>query len=189
MFRKSDHAQILIYMYVRSTEHPCIGSCSHACWIWDPHGKHACSVYLSRELYCMTPPILKQLRAVLEKERSKYDSVMLWAACCTCFFGFLLSGEVMVPTASSYDPWAHLSFGDVTVDTPDAPTSALINIKTSKTDPFRKGISIYVGKTGNDLCPVTALTTYLTVRGGGPGPIFRMKDGKPLTRVPIRISN
>ena len=72
--------------------------------------------------------------------------VMLWAACCTHFFGLLRSGEIVVPIATSYDPAAHLSFGDVTVDRMDVPTIAQITIKASKTDPFSKGISIYVGK-------------------------------------------
>ena len=129
----------------------------------------------------MTPSILRKMRVVLERERSNFDNIMLWAACCTCFFGFLRSGEIVVPTATSYDPAAHLSFGDVTVDRMDAPTIAQITIKASKTDPFRKGISIYVGKTDNDLCPVAALTAYLAARGQ-PGPFFRMKDGRPLTR-------
>ena len=62
----------------------------------------------------------------------------------------------MVPTTTSYDPAAHLSFGDVTVDRMDAPIIAQITIKSSKTDPFRKGISIHVGKTA-----VAALTAYL----------------------------
>lgn len=130
----------------------------------------------------MTPSILRKMTAVLERERLKYDNIMLWAACCTCFFGFLRSGEIVVPTATSYNPAAHLSFGDVTVDRTDAPTMAQITIKASKTDPFRKGISIYVGKTGTDLCPVAALMAYLAARGGEPGPFFRMEDGRPLTR-------
>ena len=88
----------------------------------------------------------------------------------------------MVPSATSYDPAVHLSFGDVTLDCTDAPTMAQITIKASKTDPFRKGISIYVGRTGNDLCPVAALMAYQAVRGGGHGPFFRMEDGRPLTR-------
>ena len=39
-----------------------------------------------------------------------------------------------------------------------------------------------MGRTGNDLCPVAALTAYLAVRGGGPGPFFRTEEGRPLTR-------
>ena len=42
----------------------------------------------------ITPTILRKMRAVLERERLKFDNIMLWAACCTCFFGFLRSGEI-----------------------------------------------------------------------------------------------
>ena len=41
---------------------------------------------------------------------------MLWAASTLCFFGFLQSGEITVPTESSFDEGAHLTFDDVTVD-------------------------------------------------------------------------
>ena len=35
---------------------------------------------------------------------------------CMCFFGFLQSGEVVVPSNSMYDPAVHLSHGDVWLD-------------------------------------------------------------------------
>ena len=44
------------------------------------------------------------------------------------------------------------------------PTVVQVRIKTSKTDPFRKGVSVYLGQTGNELCPVTTMTAYLAVR-------------------------
>lgn len=43
-------------------------------------------------------------------------------------------------------------------------------------------MAVFLGKTNNELCPVTALTTYLAVRGGSPGPFFRFRDERPLTR-------
>ena len=55
--------------------------------------------------------------------------------------------------------------------------------KASKTDPFRAGVDIVVGRAGNALCPVVAVVNYLLIRGSGPGPLFRFQDGKPLTRV------
>jgi len=39
-----------------------------------------------------------------------------------CFFGFLRSGEVTVPSLREYDPEGHLSEGDVTLDNLSAPT-------------------------------------------------------------------
>ena len=36
----------------------------------------------------VTPKILKLLRSVWSGNSSGFDSVMLWAACCMCYFGF-----------------------------------------------------------------------------------------------------
>ena len=37
------------------------------------------------------------------------------------------------------------------------PTLVQVRIKASKTDPFRKGVVVYLGRTDNDLCPVGAV--------------------------------
>ena len=41
---------------------------------------------------------------------------------------------------------------------------------------------MYVGRTGNRLCPVVAMLAYLRKRGSVHGPLFHLKDGRPLTR-------
>ena len=41
---------------------------------------------------------------------------------------------------------------------------------------------MYVGRTDNWLCPVTAVLSYLVARGSGPGPLFKWEDGRFLTR-------
>ena len=43
-------------------------------------------------------------------------------------------------------------------------------------------MSIFLGKTGNQLCPVAALAAYLAIRGSQPGPFFQFRDGHPLSR-------
>ena len=130
----------------------------------------------------ITPNILKHLRKFWEKDRHNADNIMLWAACCTCFFGFLRSGEITVPSMRSYDPGCHLSAGDVSVDSLASPKVVQIHIKASKTDPFRKGVMVYLGRTDNVLCPVGAVSAYLAVRGQSPGPFFRLASGVPLSR-------
>lgn len=76
-----------------------------------------------------------------------------------------------------------MSFKDVTIDCLHSPQVVKVHLKASKTDPFRVGVNIFVGKTGNDLCPVTALLCYMVARGDGPGPFFHFKDGKPLSKA------
>ena len=130
----------------------------------------------------ITPNILLKIRKIWEEDASNFDHIMLWAACCTCYFGYLRSGEICVPSPKEYDPSAHLSINDIAVDCHDKPSMVSLKIKASKTDPFRQGVTIFLGATGSTLCPVNALLAYVDVRGQAPGPLFRFKDQQPLTR-------
>lgn len=130
----------------------------------------------------ITANILLKIRKIWEEDASNFDHIMLWAACCTCYFGFLRSGEICVPSPKEYDPSAHLSISDIAVDRHDKSSMVSLRIKTSKTDPFRQGVTIFLGATGSTLCPVNALLAYIHVRGQAPGPLFLFKDQQPLTR-------
>ena len=57
-----------------------------------------------------------------------------------------------------------------------------ITIKQSKTGPFRNRVSLFLGRTSVDLCPVESLLDNLVVRGSKDGRLFIFKDGRPLTR-------
>ena len=76
-------------------------------------------------------------------------------------------------------------FKDVTVDCLQSPRILKIHLKSSKTDPFRVGVNVFVGRTGNSLCPVTTVlyVSYMVVRGSDSMPFFRFGYGKPLTRA------
>ena len=136
----------------------------------------------SRTRLPITPPILRKIKQVWSHPPSKFDNTMLWAAATLCFFGFMRAGEITIPSDKGYDPGAHLSFPDIAVDNVVNPSTMQIRLKSSKTDPFRKGVDLYVGRTNNDLCPISAMTAYLSIRGGGDGPLFHFLNGKPLTR-------
>ncbi len=84
------------------------------------------------------------MKAVWRTWDSYRDAAMLWAAVTLCFCGFLRSGEVVVPSQSGYDPTYHLRYGDVLVDNTKAPSFLEVRLKASKTDPFRKGVSVFV---------------------------------------------
>ncbi len=62
-----------------------------------------------------------------------------------------------------------------------APQLLRVRLKASKTDPFRVGVDVFIGKTDDGLSPVAAVLAYM-VRGNGPGPFFKFQDGSPLTR-------
>ncbi len=80
-----------------------------------------------------------------------------------------------------FDPSIHLGLSDVQADTLVNPTCFRIHIKCSKTNPFRVGCDVYIGR-GNDLvCPLVALANFLALRGPSSGPLFCYTDGRPLT--------
>lgn len=130
----------------------------------------------------VTPDILLKLRGVWEANSKHHNSIMLWAAGSLCYFGFLRAGEITVPAESAYDSGQHLNVSDVMVNSISDPTLIKIKIKASKTDPFRQGLDIFVGKTDNKLCPVAALLAYLAKRGRQKGMLCRFENGRLLTR-------
>jgi len=108
--------------------------------------------------------------------------MMLWAAATMAFFSFCRSGEVTVEKEDSYDPDCHLSFNDLGVHNPYNPSIVSLLIKQSKTDQERRGVEVYIGKSGNDLCPVAVLLAHLSRREDKPGPFFQWENGLPLTK-------
>ena len=130
----------------------------------------------------ITPEILLKLRGVWEARSKNHNAIMLWGACCLCYFGFLRAGEITVPSEAAYDPGEHLNFADVAVDSISNPQLLKVKIKASKTDPFRLGVDLLIGKTGNKLCPVAAMLSYMAKRGSEEGMLFYYEDRKLLTR-------
>lgn len=112
---------------------------------------------------------------------SNFDAVMLWAACCTAFFGFLRAGEFTCPSLQAYRP-PMLSVDDVSVDSFEQPSVVTIHLRQSKSDPFGAGVSIYLGKSGHEICPVSALLNYVVRRGQQRGPLFMFQNGQTLSR-------
>ncbi len=135
-----------------------------------------------RERRPITPDLLRKIKGVWDPQARKADVVMLWAACCLEYFGFMSIGELTVPIDNGYDASCHLSWGDVMVDDPFHPSRLEVRIKASKTDQFRQGISLFIGRVTSDLCPVSATLAYMVVRGKEAGPLFRFCDSRPLTR-------
>ena len=92
-------------------------------------------------------------------------------------------GELTVPSDAAFNKAVHLTPSDIAVDSTQSPSILQVCLKKSKTDQEGKGMLIYVGKTNNVLCPVSAMLAYLSIRGGTKeGPLFHFKDGKALTK-------
>ena len=133
-------------------------------------------------------PITVDLLQAIQRflDLSTRDHLMLWAACCLGFFGFLQAGEFIVN--SVFDPNTHMTVDDLQADSLVNPSCFKVHIKCSKTDPFCVGCDIYVGCGVGSVCPVTALGSYLLLRGSAPGPLLMFSDGCPLTRQQLSSS-
>ena len=137
----------------------------------------------SRPRLPITPPLLQAIKACWEPRAAQFDTVMLWAACCMGFFGFMRSGEFTVTSSRDFDPESCLTAQDVAVDSHASPSMVRVHLKQSKTDPFRHGVDVFLGRTDGPLCPVAATMAYYAIRPPTvPGPFFICQDGAPLTR-------
>ena len=70
-----------------------------------------------------------------------------------------------MPSASAFDAAVHLAWGDVATDEGPRPVTVRVSLKRSKTDQFGRGVQVFMGATGDELCPVEADKSAL--RGGG----------------------
>ena len=106
---------------------------------------------------------------------------MFWAACTLGYFGFLRSAEFTVPSMASFSASLDLTMQEI--DGVSAPSCMRVRIKASKTDPFRKGAEIHIGRGVYSLCAVQTMMAYLVHRGNDPGPLFLLQDSRPLFRL------
>lgn len=129
------------------------------------------------------PVTIPQLRSILRFTAGNFrifDRDMLTAALLLAFFGMLRISEYTVPASGQFDPFQHLGPNDIRINW--FRQSASIYLRQSKSDPFREGVTVRVAATGNDLCPLRALTIYLLRRRNRPGPLFVFHDNTFLRR-------
>lgn len=91
-------------------------------------------------------------------------------------------GELIVPSDAAFNKAVHLTPSDIAVDSTQSPSMLQVRLKKSNTDQEGKGMLIYVGKTNNVLCPVSAMLAYMSIRGTKEGPLFYFKDGRALIK-------
>lgn len=104
---------------------------------------------------------------------SNPEKVVIWAISSLAFFGFFRLGELLPQSPSVFNPATDLAWGDVAIDDTANPTMVKVHLKKSKCDQFGSGIDAIVGRTGWDLCPVSALVQYINLRRDRAGPFFQ----------------
>ena len=125
------------------------------------------------------PVTLTILRAVCRGINfSEYNDVLLWAMICVGFFGFLRVSEFT--TEGAFDPLHDLCREDLSFAADFS--LAFLQLKSSKTDPFRLGVRIVMGASTDCVCPILALSLYLNRRSNSCGALFRFANGRAVSR-------
>ena len=126
----------------------------------------------------ITPSILQVIRYHLfNSSRLFEDKLMLWAAMLCAFFGFMRVSEYTSTHVNSFDIHSTLCISDLVMKG----SGCTLNLKCSKTDPFRVGIKIRLASNNSILCPVKALQNFISTHPTKSGPLFMFKDGSYLT--------
>ena len=113
----------------------------------------------------------------------RLDRLMLKAALLLAFHSFLRCAEFVANEHSSFDPKFDATRDSVSVKYRGRQPSLEFHVKRSKTDPFAKGMTIYIGPAATPYCPVTAMVEYLSYRRSeGTAPLFQRASGVTITR-------
>ncbi|XP_070556635.1 uncharacterized protein [Ptychodera flava] len=130
------------------------------------------------------PITINVLRHLKESLRSweglcDHDKVMLWASFTLAFFGFLRVSEFTAAGPLQFDPATTLLVQDIVL------SSVLeMRLKSSKTDPYRRGYVLRIAPTGTSVCAVNAFAKYRRSHclTNTEVPFFQFADGTWLTR-------
>ena len=77
---------------------------------------------------------------------------------------FFRMGEISAPTTTDLKGSHCVLIGEVTIDNFENLSTVRIHLGHSKTDQFSKGVDVYLGKMGQELCPVSVLLASGTCR-------------------------
>ena len=99
----------------------------------------------------ITMALLRQLKDELRRAPDilPQDKLMLWSAFTIAFYGFLRSSEFTAPSTTQFNPLVHLCLTDVSFTTEG---SLQLNLKSSKTDPYRQGCSRLIAPSISTFC-------------------------------------
>ncbi len=100
----------------------------------------------------VTIHVLQKRFTVLREGPMTFDSIMLWAACAVCFFGFFRAGGITVPSRAGFIPGMHLAWGDVRTNNTHNPSCIQVRLKVSKCDQTGRGVIVYIGEIAGPLC-------------------------------------
>jgi hypothetical protein len=132
----------------------------------------------------ITIPILQRI-LTLHPNPSSIAEFNYIAAVCLAVAALLRSGEFTHKNINTFDATIHLTRGSVCFEPSfEAPTHITLHLPSSKTDPFRRGVTLYIAAAPHALtCPISRLKTlYISDPRPSDSPLFVGQEGNPLLR-------
>ena len=126
---------------------------------------------------------MERIHSLLSSHADNYYNLMIWVACCIAYFGLVRISKFTASSRNHSNLFTDLLLSDIAIDSHVAPQVIRMTLKQSKTDQYRQGTHIYLGRTSHPVCPVKALIHYFDRRGGRPGPFFMLPNNQLLTRA------
>ena len=134
----------------------------------------------------ITLPVLTQLLKFLHPRNDPLHCVV-YATCCLAFSGLLRCGE-FTTKSSRFNPATHLSKSCIKfMPSPASPAYILLTLPASKTDPFRKGVTLTIAAApGQPTCPVSAMQQLLQNSSASPdSPLLKLPPVSPSNGIPL----
>lgn len=57
------------------------------------------------------------------------------------------------------------------------------HLKQSKCSQLGRGVDVFLGHTGTEVCPIVEVLNYISIRGPAPGAFFIFRNHAPLTKA------
>ena len=109
---------------------------------------------------CITFQIMERIHSLLTNHADNYYNLMIWVTYCTAYFGLLRVSKFTASSPKHSNSFTDLLLSDIVIDSHVASQVIIITLKQSKTDQYRQGTHIYLGRTDHQVCPVKALIHY-----------------------------
>ena len=129
----------------------------------------------------ITAELLRRIKGALDTS-SNLAKLVIWAVASTAIIGFFRLGKLLPESARAFNESVCLPWGDVVVDNRSAPRMLQIYLKKSKGDQLGAGANVIVRMTGDELYPVSAVVSYLELRGDEKGAFFLDLDGRTVIK-------
>ena len=132
----------------------------------------------------ITNTLVRTLVDQLGQDRSlcSHDRRMFKAALLLAFNGFLRCAE-FTSDAKDFDPRFSATRSSITIAYHNGKPVLEFLVKRSKTDPYARGMKLYIGSTQVPYCPVVAMIEFLpTSQPQSNQPLFVSASGVPLSR-------